>query len=162
MLRLELAKATATLENVNLRTEKAGDQKVPAADLKLSVAQDSGVLAHFAPTLRSFLFDEAGPKDLADGMRVRDPHLQYPLARDEEMTGATLKIGYGVGEPMSFDEVRLNAFRITPMDGGSVILGFRAQCRPTPEQVARLYQIQETGVELSIEPLELPEIGGAK
>lgn len=161
MLRFELDKATATLENVNLRTEKAGQDKIPAADLKITCAQPAGILAHFSPTLRSFLFDEAGPRDLADGPTVRDPHLGYPLKRDEEMTGAVVAIGYGVGAPMRFEEAKVNAFQLTPHDGGSVVLGFRVQCRPTPEQVARLYQLQETGIELSIEPAELPTMKDA-
>lgn len=38
MLALKLSKCTATLESVNLRTEKCGPNKVPAADLKISAA----------------------------------------------------------------------------------------------------------------------------
>ena len=161
MLNLSFDKATATLENVNLRTEKTGPDKVPAADLKITCAQSADVLAYFSPTLKSFLFDVNGPKDLADGISVRDPHLGYPLSRDEEMTGATVTIGYGVGQPMRFDDAKVNAFRITPMEGGSVVLGFRVQCRPTPEQVGRLYEMQESGIEFSLTPAELPEMGKA-
>src|SRR5574343_65612 len=131
MLSLELSKVNATLENVNLRVEKAGQDKVPAADPKISVPESADVLAHFSPTLKAFLFDEEGPKDLAEGMRLRDPHLGYPLSRDEEMTGATVKIG------------------------------FRVQCRPTPEQVAKLYQLQESGVEFTLEPMPLPAMKAA-
>lgn len=161
MLELELDKVTATLENINLRTEKAGPDKVPAADLKITCARSADVLAHFSPSLRGFLFDENGPKDLADGVQVRDPHLGYPLSRDEEMTGSTVQIGYGVDSPMRFEDAKVNAFKITPIDGGSVILGFRIQCRPTPEQVGKLYQLQETGIELTLEPMELPAMKDA-
>ena len=159
MLSLELSKASATLESVNLRTEKCGPDKVPAADLKISAAQSADVLAHFSPTLKSFLFNTEGTLDLAGGMALRDPHLGYPLSRDEEMTGATVEIGYGPGEPMAFEGAKVNAFKLTPMEGGSVIVGFRVQCRPTPEQVAKLYTLQETGIELSLEPAELPTMG---
>lgn len=161
MLELSLNKANATLENLNLRTEKAGDQKVPAADLKVSVPQSMDVLAHFSPTLKAFLFDEDGPKDLADGVRVRDPHLGYPLSRDEEMTGATVAIGYGVGKPITITDCKVNGFKLTPMDGGSVVVGMRVQCRPTPEQVAKLYEMQETGIEFSLVPMELVEMKAA-
>ena len=159
MLRLELSKCTATLESVNLRTEKHGPDKVPAADLKISAAQSADVLANFSPTLKSFLFHTEGTLDLAGGMALRDPHLGYPLSRDEEMTGATVEIGYGPGEPMAFGDAKVNAFKLTPKDGGSVIVGFRVQCRPTPEQVAKLYTLQETGIELSLTPAELPTMG---
>lgn len=156
MLRLNLRAVTATLENVNLRTEKAGQDKVPAADLKISTPQGADVLSEFSPTLKAFLFDESQPKDLADGIRIRDAHLQYPLSRDEEMTGATVKIGFGVGKPMELSDCKVNAFKLTPMDGGTVVVGFRVQCRPTPEQVAKLYQLQESGVEFTLTPMELP------
>jgi hypothetical protein len=72
-----------------------------------------------------------------------------------------VSIGYGVKQPMKFEDAKVNAFKIMPMDGGSVILGFRIQCRPTPEQVGKLYQLQESGIELTIEPAELPEIKAA-
>ena len=159
MFAFELSKATATLESVNLRTEKNGPDKIPAADLKISAAQDADVLAHFSPTLKAFLFHTEGTLDLAGGMALRDSHMVFPLSRDEEMTGATVEIGYGPGDPMVFADAKLNAFRLTPMDGGSVIVGFRVQCRPTPDQVAKLYTLQETGIELSVIPAELPTMG---
>src|SRR5574343_199713 len=161
MLSLELSKVNATLENVNLRVEKSGQDKVPAADLKISVPESADVLAHFSPTLKAFLFDEEGPKDLAEGMRLRDPLLGYPLSRDEEMTGATVKIGFGVGKPMELADVTVNAFKLTPMDGGTVVVCCRVQCRPTPAQVAKLYQLQESGVEFTLEPMPLPEMKAA-
>lgn len=161
MLRLELTKCTATLENLNLRTEKAGEDKIPAADLKISTGQAADVLAHFSPTLKSFLFNPEATLDLAGGMSLRDPHLQYPLARDEEMTGAVVTIGYGPGKPMTFEDCKVNAFRITPHEGGSVVLAFRVQCRPSPEQVAKLYTLIEQGVEITVTPCELPEMGKA-
>lgn len=161
MLRLELSKCTATLESVNLRTEKCGPDKVPAADLKISAAQSADVLANFSPTLKNFLFHTEGTLDLAGGFALRDPHMQFPIGRDEEMTGATVSIGYGPGEPMAFEDAKVNAFKLTPMEGGSVIVGFRVQCRPTPDQVAKLYTLQETGIELSLEPAELPSLPDA-
>ena len=160
MLQLDLNNVTATLEGINLRTEKIGPDKVPAADLKISVPTDADVLAHFSPTLKGFLFETS--IDLAgDVLSVRDPHMGYPLSRDEEMSGATVTIGYGVTQPMRFEDARLNAFKVTPMEGGSVVLGIRVQCRPSPEQVGNLYQLQETGITLTIEPAELPEMKAA-
>ena len=169
MLELELNKTddagavsgvTATLENVNLRTEKSGPDKIPAIDMKLSCAQNADVLANFSPTLKNFLFEVS--VDLAgDVMAVRDSHLGYPLSRDEEMSGAKVSIGYGPGAPMLFDDCKVNAFKLTPMEGGTVILGFRVQCRASPEQVARLYELLERGIELTIEPAELPEMKAA-
>lgn len=162
MFALDLDKMTATLENVSLRTEKIGPEKVPAADFGIGLRADADILAHFSPTLREFLFME-GPKDLLGdvGLAIRDPHMKYPLARDEEMSGATVFIGYGVGDPMYFPDCRISKLGITPMPGGAVIVDMRVQCRPSPEQVAKLYQIQESGITLTLTPAELPEIKAA-
>lgn len=161
MLRLELTGATATLENLNCRTEKSGPDKVPAADLKVTVAQSAEVLAHFSPTLKAMLFNESGPRDLADGLPLRDTHFVYPLSRDEEMTGAKVRIEFGVGKPMEFEDVKVNQFRITPMEGGTVVIGFRVQCKPDEKQIGKLYMMQEQGITLSIEPAPLGEMKDA-
>lgn len=161
MLDFALSKATATLENFNTRTEKSGPDKVPAADLKISCVRSADILAHFSPTLKAMLFNEDGPRDLAEGMQLRDPHMVYPLARDEEMTGATVSIDYGVSKPMEFADAKVNQFRITPMEGGSVIVGFRVQCKPDEKQAGKLYMLQEQGITLTIVPAALPEMKAA-
>lgn len=156
MFAFELERATATLENLNCRTEKNGPDKVPAADLKISVTGSADLLAFFSPTLKAMLFNDKGPKDLADGLPLRDTHFVFPLARDEEMVGATVSLDFGIGKPMVFEEAKVNQFRITPMEGGSVIVGFRVQCRPDEKQIGRLYQLQEQAVTIGVDPPELP------
>lgn len=158
MLQLEFEKVPATFESFNPRVEKDGPDKIPAADLKVSVNTDADVLAYFSPMLKWFYFDENGPHDLADGLPLRDNHAVYPHSRDEEMIGATVSIDFGVGTPMIFQGVKVNQFKITPMPGGSVVLAFRIQCRPSEVQAGKLYLLQETGISLTIEPVELPNI----
>jgi hypothetical protein len=160
MLRLEFTNQTGTFEHFNPRTEKDGQDKVPAADLKISCPMPPDVLAHFRPDLKHTLF--VVDKDLAgEVLRVRDPHIQYPIARDEEMTGATVSIDFGIGDPMVFDDAKVNSFRITPSDGGTVYLQFRVQCRPTQDEGGKLYWLQEKGITFSLEPGELPEVAKA-
>lgn len=162
MLAFELTEATATLENFNARTEKHGPDRVPAASLRISAAQDADVLAFFSPTLKTMLFNANGQRDLADGMPLRDPHMVYPIARDEEMTGATVHIGYGVGEPIVLTDCILRDFKLTPMEGGSVIVLFTVNCKPDPHKdVPRLYLSQSQGVSVSVEPMELATIRDA-
>lgn len=157
MLRLELAGVTATLQNFNPRVEKKGTDKVPATDLKISTAQSPDVLAFFAPALKAHLFNESGPRDLADGLPLRDPHMVYPLKRDEEMLNAKVSIEYGVNKPLVFDDAKLKDFQLTPLQGGTVIVTFTVQCHPDAEtQVPKLYVLQEQGITLSVEPAELP------
>lgn len=157
MLALELTKVTGTFEHFNPRTEKDGPDKVPAADLRISCPMSADVLAHFRPDLKQTLF--VAEKDLAgEVLRVRDPHMVYPIQRDEEMTGATVLIDFGIGAPMVFSDAKVNQFRLSPADGGTVYVVFRVQCRPTEEQAGKLYILQEKGITLSIEPAEAKEL----
>lgn len=159
MLEFELTKATATLEHWHPRTE--GTDDVPAVTLKISCAQSADVLAFFSPTLKAHLFDTEGPKDLADGMAVRYPHLDYPLALDHEMTGAKVVIEYGIGS-MEFDDCEITHFLITPMAGGTVVVGFKVNCKPDAEKhIPKLYVLQKKGVTITVEPMELPEMKNA-
>lgn len=152
----------ATFENLNCRTEKSGEDKVPAADLKISCPLPAAILDLFRPGLKEALF-EPGPKDLFGeaGLKVRDPHITYPISRDEEMTGAEVAIDFGIGDPMRFTDAKINQFRITPNDGGSVIVGFRVQCRPSEEQAGKLYVLQEKGITISVKPAEEPKMAEA-
>lgn len=161
MLELELEKATATLENFNPRTEKNGTDRVPAASLKFSMALGADVLAFFAPDLKARLFETSS--DLAgELLKVRDTHMVYPAERDEEMYGATLLIEYGVGEPIKLPEALVKDFRLTPMEGGSVIVGFTVNCKPDAwKDVPRLYLAQGQGCTITLEPAELGEMKNA-
>ena len=162
MLEFRLKEVTATLENVNLRTEKNGQDKAPAADLKISCAMGVEVLAFFSADLEGFIFNKNGPRDLADGLPLRDPHLVFPLVRDEEMDGATVKVGYGVGDPMAFPDSKVNTFRISGMNGGTVVVSFRVQCKPDAfKDVPHLYLLQEKGITIWVEPPELPKMKDA-
>jgi hypothetical protein len=160
MFDLALDKVTATLEQLTTRTEKMGPDDVPAATLKITCPMSADILAFFAPTLRNFLFTTE--KDLAGEVeRVRDDHIEYPMCRDEEMVGATVSVEYGVGDPMRFEDVVVNEFRMTPMDGGTVVLGFKVNCRPSEQQIGKLYILQKKGVTLTLEPPELSEMKAA-
>lgn len=160
MLKLELDKVLGTFENFNPRVEKDGNDKVPAADLKISCNMTADVLAHFRSDLKHTLF--VSEKDLAgETLRVRDPHMVYPIQRDEEMTGAKVSIDFGISEPMVFEGARINQFRLTPMDGGTVVVGFRVQCRPDEEQAGKLYTMQEKGITIALEPIEPPKMAEA-
>lgn len=156
MLELEITKVVGTFENFNPRVEKDG----PAADLKISCNMPADVLAHFRADLRSTLF--VSETDLAgETLRVRDTHMVYPISRDEEMTGATVSIDFGIGAPMRFGGAKVNQFRLTPLDGGSVIVAFRVQCRPSEEQAGKLYTLQEKGITLTLEPADPPKMAEA-
>jgi hypothetical protein len=159
MLEFKLSKAQATLENFNPRMEKHGPDKVPAADLHISASLSADFLTVFSPVLPKLLWDDSAPKDLAEGMPLRDPHQVYPLGRDEEMTGATVEIDFGIGEPMVFADAKVNQFKITPWPGGQAIIGWRVQCLPDGiEEFGRLCILQGRAITVTVNPPELPEM----
>lgn len=155
LIRLALSSVLANFDNFNIRTEKAGDKDVPAADFKFEIAQPADILNVFSPDLKKTLFQE-GTIDLANGLPLRYTDLVYPLKFDQEMTGAKLQIDVGVGDPMKFDDCKVGEFRLTPMEGGSVIMVLRVQCKPTAAQVGTLYELQKHKLTISIVPPELP------
>jgi len=154
MLKLELTEVVATLANFNARTEKNGSDRVPAASLKFSCNQPPDVLAHFAESLKGTLFTT--DKDLGgDTYRLRDTGIVYPMNRSEEMYGCTLRIGYGIGNPIELPDSHAHSFEITPLDGGTVKLVFTVNCKPDADKdVPVLYRMQAQGVQISLEPAE--------
>ena len=155
MLELELDNAKATLEDYDPKVGKVGGVRERSALLKVSIDVTADILAHFEATLkdRLFVLDE----DLAGGvLRVRDSGEVYPMARSEEMFRATVKIDYGLGKPMHFPEADLDEFRISPMDGGGVILFARIKVKPDEGQAGRLYMLHGEPITLTVEPAVQP------
>jgi hypothetical protein len=98
-----------------------------------------------------------GP-DLAQTVPLRDSHMVFPHGRDEELVGAIVTVAYGVGSPMRFADARVNQFKLTPHPGGVVIIQCRVQCRPSEQQIGKLYLLQSRAVTLTIEPANQPRI----
>lgn len=170
MLELKLDKIDAMYTHFNGRTEREGDKDIPAADLKVTAYLPATVLEQFRTGLKDMLFKHdtlegtlfAGDEDVAkQGLVVRDPHMVYPLERDEEMTGATVSIDFGIGDPMVFGGVKVNSFKLTPRDGGSVVVDFRVQCRPDQDQGGKLYWLQKRSITFSLTPMEPPKLAEA-
>lgn len=171
MLRLSFEKKAAFLVDLNPRSEVHGAEREPAADVKLRVDCDSGILAEFAPALRSMLYfkdeskDADGRNDLADqaaeAPNLRFPHLGAPLKWEEEMTGATLTAHYGIDEKSDIvlKDCRVNDWKIEPREGGTVSVTFRVQCHPDEKTFGRLAMQVQNEVEITLEPQELPSDG---
>lgn len=155
MLELELENAAVMLEDLKLKSEDSGLFGL----LSLSMNLEADVLDFFEETLKHFYFDKDAATDLSGKMPLRDPRAVYPHHRDEEMTGATMKIAYGVGGPMIFPDVALDDFALSPKDGERVIVACRAKVRLADElQAGRLAFMLKRGITVSIEPMERPKL----
>jgi len=166
MLRLAFHQKTMTLVDVNPRREVNGAESEPAADIKLRVECDSGILAEFAPALRSFLFwkdeskDADGRNDLADqaddAPNLRFPELVVPIKWSAEMTGATLIVHNGIGgrSDIILRDAKVNAISLEPREGGTVTVVMRVQCHPDEKTFGHLAVRIQQEVDVTLEPRE--------
>lgn len=135
-MRFDLEECDCLVSNLNFRTEKHGDQHVKAVDIELGMTTDNGILAQFAPELRSSFYTRPidGNQDLAEQggvellTRLRFPKVDV-LKWKDDVIGATMTIESGItgDRNLAFDGVKIRKFRIDPKDGGTVILRFQAQ-----------------------------------
>lgn len=161
-IQLELDNAEGTLEKFEPKADKEGR----FAYLHLSFGKlKADVLDFFGPGTQDRMFkSEAVENDLferdpeaGETLCVRDNGEIYPQKRAEEMSGARLKLSYGVGSAMEFASAFVDDFEITPQDGGWVIISCRAKVRPDEGQAGRLYMMNGGPITATLEPLEVSE-----
>lgn len=155
----DLDKKSCTLNHVNGRHEKHGEEDVLACDLKFKGDFDGDILAEFSPTLRSAMYMKKEGGDLADQgsdmpTAVRFPNLVQPLKFTNELVGATVALDYGL-QTITFDTANVNEFNVECNEGGTVTVTFRVQVRPSEEQLAKLFALLDTSVPVTITPPEV-------
>lgn len=158
---LELDHTTALLANLNVRTELHGEDREPAADLKLELRASNDILAHFHPSLKSMLYVRGEGGDLADQGMPPDALLVRrfadklgPLKWAMEIVGCTLTVHHGISEKshVVLPGATADSFVIEAQEGGQVDITFRVRAHPDAKQVAVLYESQQRNVEISLEP----------
>jgi hypothetical protein len=113
----------ATIQHLNIRKEGPDDEKILAVDVKLSGKADGLRLCPFFDAgLFDFLFDEAGI--------ARNVMLE-PIGFSNVIEGAELQIA-----GIDFDGAKLSKFKVSPKDGGVVVLTFSAAISPEGSDVA--------------------------
>jgi hypothetical protein len=144
----ELENQKAKLANFNARSELNGEDRAPAADVKLEMALTADDLAMFSPELRACLYDGSN--------KLRNPQLGGPLSWESEIVGATMIIHFGLGgkSDVIIDGCVVNGFKLTPQDGGTVIASVRVQCHPSEKEAGRLYSLVQAEVEVSLKPAQ--------
>lgn len=167
MLKLLFKNQRMLLAHINARSEKHGEEREPAADIKLQASMPNDVLDIFHPKLKAALyhFDESR-SDLADKGKQGEagylPHLTFdnlaPLKLSDEMLGAKCTIRVS-RSPVVFENVKINAIQLDPQDGGTVDITIRVQGHPDEEQFGKLYGHQQKEVSVTIEEGEAPASG---
>lgn len=154
----------AKLDSLNTRTEKHGDQNVPACDLRFTAHVSNKILDHFHPHLREVLYRQGAqssgqqslPIEHADGLtEIELPNLK-PLRFEDEFPGYSLGMTEGLecSDVHRIDPVKLSKFELEAMSGGTVRVSFSAAMKPTDAQLVWLYARQQTSMQITITPPE--------
>lgn len=155
-----LQQAKVVLEHINVRTERHGDEKEPAADLKIRMNTGNEILSEFHPTLRSMAYKSDEGQTEIEGVEPafsvrRFGDLIERLRLKYELVGADVSIEFGTGNAASnidMQTVDVNGFNVELMEGGSVVTMFRVQCRPSGEQIKRLYELLGHEITMTVTP----------
>jgi hypothetical protein len=134
----QLEETTAVvLTSVNNRAELHGEDKVPAIDLGFRWETGNSVLARFDPNLLQVLYHRSSAADAQGDIpgvervmqNLRFPKLSTPLRWAEDLVGYFLEIEYGTGgkSNLRLDAVDVGKFKLTPKEGGTVIVEFQVQ-----------------------------------
>jgi len=157
----QLTDHMATLAKLTTRTEKHGDDDVPAASLRLKVAVASSLLDMFNPALKKTFYCKPRVGDQQripfengdDRTAIAIPEIKH-VGWDAEYPGYGLAIGVGLeaSDPVRLSDVTLSKFAFEFIDGGSAVIEFSVAGTPDGEQVARLYEWQGQELQLTLEP----------
>jgi hypothetical protein len=158
-----LTDATVKFANLNTRTELNGETRRPAADINCSAQLPNTVLNDFAPGLLQFLYEPPKNPDLAEQAEpdavtaLRFPQLGLPLDWELALENRKVTIDYGLGGDSNIvlPECKVHKFKITPQNGGTVLVNWQISAHPDDEQAGWLYEHQQQDIVLSIEaPLQ--------
>lgn len=156
------------LANLNARAEKHGDDAVSAMDLKFTATVPNTIMNMFHAELRDMLFKKQTDPDLLDELEpdaVTLPRFGNlsPIGWEWEGTGYTVKIAYGLGgnSDIVLKDVKVDKFKFTPLNGGSVDMSFRVVAHPTEEEAGKLYLMIQQSVDITVtapEPTKVEEL----
>lgn len=112
-----------------VRTEKHGDDDVLAFSAGLRFTGANTFLDLVAPGLRAALYSAVEGQDQLPGVEPATPLLRCKkieaVALDVTCDGWTIEIEHGIDEPMRIGGAKIDKFKVTPHEGGSVEVAMR-------------------------------------
>lgn len=157
------------LAHVTVRSEVHGEEREPAGDIRLESDLPNDFLNVFSPDLKRLLycFDKGRERDLADQGKAHEPgfapdlrlpKLVSPLKWDEEIAGARVTVRVaGTKQEVVLQPAKVNEFRFSPLDGGTVSFSMRVQYHPGEREAGKLAVLVQQEVEVT---LEFPDVSG--
>ena len=128
-----------TLEHLNIRTERHGEEDVTALDLKFTHESANDFLNTFAPGLQKALCYRSSASQAQGsiaGVEPLLPDLRFPdlgpLTWDDEIIGARVAVAFGLTDVVLTD-CTVDKFRLELLDGGSMTTTFRVRTTNIPD-----------------------------
>ncbi|PPA72831.1 hypothetical protein C4E15_28110 [Achromobacter spanius] len=159
----QIERQTVTFNAMRIRPELQDENPLPDIDLFFTARMGNDSLALLAPDMRSLLYKK-GDQQTTDGSEAGLTVLRFPeLGRQrikKEIVGAEVTVHYGVGESngkstdIVIAEAIVDRFFVDPMEGGTIILGWRVRGKPTGEENGRLSLILGRETTLTVVPPE--------
>jgi hypothetical protein len=121
----------ATLVSITNREENHGEDKVPAISLRVKLRGPNTMLDWLEKTLRPALYTKVKGQQPIEGVEITSPNLRTKcmehIALVAKYEGWTLHVDHGIdeSEPVTFGGCKVDAFRVLPMEGGTVEITFR-------------------------------------
>lgn len=161
----------AKLSSVNVRSEKHGNELVPAVDLKIVIDQGNDILDKFHPDLKAALYYKAQDDDEQEELEGIEPvtnlpNLKFPkldglLKWDHTGNGYRLDIDYGLGEAsnlLMFD-CEVNSIAFACKEGGTVEVAFRVQVAKVEERIlGKLAGLVQHEISIILTPPTVEEV----
>lgn len=129
---LEITEFTeARLASVTNRTEKHGDEEVPAVTLAVEITTANTILDGICPGLRHALYKAVEGQEQLPGIELSTPVLRSNVIEKVQLTtaheGWRLQVDDGIDDtdPMAFDGVKVDKLKVDAKQGGSITLGVR-------------------------------------
>ena len=149
------------LSKLTTRTEKHGEDDVPAASLRIVATAHSAKLDDFSPALRKTFFCKPRVGDQQriplesgdDRTSITMPEVKE-ISWDAEYPGYSLSLGVDLeaSDPVLLKGVTVSKCHFEFIDGGSVRIAFSVACTPDGDQVADLYEWQGKELVLTLTP----------
>lgn len=144
--------------NLNVRTEKHGDEEKTAVDIKIGFDVPNSYLELLDGGLREALYERPDDPDLLGDDPEHRTHVRFPQlgtfkwAGEYESVGFHLQLGNGRGKgDLIFGDAKFGKLTLAPKEGGTCSCVARVQVLPTIDQTAKLVGLLKHQVPASID-----------
>lgn len=164
MPELQLFKVKAKVSSVNGRQELHGEEHRLACDIGIEVNQSNRFLDKLDTRLLETFYwknpsganDQAeleGVERVTDFPNLRFEHLVTPIKWAEKFEDGEFRVHHGddPADDIVLREVKINEIKLTPKEGGTVLVGLRIQGHPDEGDLARLFTVLQSEVTITVD-----------